>query len=189
MFSPPTLCCCDFWSWYFHWTSLSKYTAHPGASSQDEGATPLCGPTDHRGGCAAPQRNLELFSQDLWRKTCVSFQWCSLEKVFSRVSLDLCWVSGRWGVWFWRFWWYQGVTTSLLSTITWFGHQQSLGHCKSSQLLRAPKLSFFSNVTTIIVPAVICFFRIHLTPGTWQPPNAFAVLHLQKQKWFWLVLF
>lgn len=59
------------------------------------------------------------------------------------------------------------------------------------ELSAAPvcKLCFFSNVTPTIGLAVMCFLRIHLTPGTWQPPYPFAALHLQTQKWFWLVLF
>lgn len=48
------------------------------------------------------------------------------------------------------------------------------------------KLSLFSNATPIRVPAVLCFLRIDLTPGTWQPPNPLAAFHLQMQKWFLL---
>lgn len=150
--------------------SLSKYIAHPGASGQDEGAMALCGPTDHSGGgCEAPQRDLELVSQDLWRKTLFVFSamWLG-EGVFqSEVRFMLGFTE-------------MGYTVLEVVVVPWDNnipiiHQhlvwtsvkpwslQELSAAISSVVCK----TLFPNVTQIIVPAVMCFLRIHLAPGTW----------------------
>lgn len=90
------------------------------------------------------------------------------------------------------FWWHGGITGSPLATITCLGHKQSLGPRKSSELLLVSwfaKLFYFSNTTPVTIPAVVCFLRVRLYSWNLAAPIPFAVLLLQMQRWFWLVIF